>query len=37
MSDSEDWCQSSEEEPDETHEEDLIIVQADYVPDRWNS
>lgn len=33
---SEDWCQSTEEDPDETHEEEVIIVQADYIPDRWN-
>ena len=36
MSDPEGWCQNTEEEPDETYEEDLIIVQADYIPDRWS-
>lgn len=36
MSDPESWCQSTEEDPDETHEEEVIIVQADYIPDRWN-
>lgn len=33
---SEDWCQSTEEEPDETYEEEVVAVQADYIPDHWN-
>lgn len=33
---SEDWCQSTEEEPDETYEEEVVVVQADYIPDRWS-
>ena len=33
---SEDWCESTEEEPDETYQEEIIEVQADYIPDRWN-
>lgn len=33
---SEDWCQSTEEEPNETYEEEVVVVQADYIPDHWN-
>lgn len=37
MSDPEGWCQSTEEEPDETYEEEVVAVQADYIPDRWET
>lgn len=33
---SEDWRQSTEEEPDETYEEEVVVVQADCIPDRWS-
>lgn len=36
MSEPEDWCQSTEEQPDEIYEEDVTVVQADYIPDRWS-
>ena len=28
----EEWCESTEEKPDETYEPDRIVVQEDYTP-----
>ena len=30
------WCENTEDQPDETYEPEVIEVQADAPPDRWN-
>jgi len=35
MSEDDSWCQSTEEQPDEPVQPEVIEVQADYIPNRW--